>query len=318
MNKFILSTAIVALSLTWMSCQESGLKKTKGGMPYQLFTDAKKPKVKMGGFLKLAITQSINDSIVYTSAGKLPNYIPVLNQTAPYDLSELWSELRLGDSVVATQMMDTFINRQNGNIPPPFKKGDRITTKVKVLGIFDNDSLHKIDAQKEFDAFKNKEIKEVETYAKKSDPNVSKTPNGVYVQVLKPGVGNLIDTGKYVSVSYTGKTFDDKVFDSNVDTSFHHTEPLNFTVGAGQMIPGFDEGIRLLRPGGQAIFYIPSLLGYGAGGSGSIKPYAHLKFKVEVLSVQDKAPEAPRAAQDAVPTPTPSPSSKKPSTKGGN
>lgn len=284
-------------TLTLFSCQKAALKKTPGGMPYEHFTDAKKPQVKMGGFLKLSISQSINDSVVFTNQGKIPNYIPVLNQTAPYDLSELWSQLRLGDSVIATQMMDTFMNRNPGSVPPPFKKGDRIITTVKVLGIFDNDSIKNIDAEKEMQAFKTKEINEVEAFVKKSGANTQRTSNGIYVQVLSPGSGNSIDSGKYVSVKYTGMTFDGKVFDSNVDSTFNHTEPLSFTVGAGQMIPGFDEGVRLLRAGGKGILFIPSMQGYGPAGSGTIKGYAHLKFEIEVLSVADKAPAAASTPQ---------------------
>jgi len=284
--------AFVALSL--VACNQASLKKTPGGMPYQIYSDPKQPKANMGGFLKISITQSINDSVVFTNKGKLPNYIPVLNQTAPYDLSELWVQLHLGDSVIATQMMDTFIKRSPGGVPAPFKKGDRIVTTVKVLGVFTNDSLRQIDADKELTRFKKNEIAEVEAFVKKNKVEAQRTPNGIFVQTLSPGAGNAIDSGKYVSVKYTGMTFDGKVFDSNVDTSFHHTDLLSFTVGAGQMIPGFDEGVRLLRPGAKGVFFIPSLQGYGAGGSGSIKGYDHLKFEVEVVSVSDKAPqEAP-------------------------
>jgi FKBP-type peptidyl-prolyl cis-trans isomerase len=290
MKKAIYFGVLLLSAIALISCQKAALKKTPGGMPYELFSDAKQPQVKMGGFLKLAISQSINDSVVFTNQGKIPNYIPVLNQTAPYDLSEIWSQLRLGDSVIATQMMDTFMNRNPGSVPPPFKKGDRIITTVKVLGIFDNDSLQKIDAEKELGAFKAKEVSEVKAFVKKSGVNAQRTSNGIYVQVLTPGNGNPIDSGKYVSVKYTGMTFDGKVFDSNVDSTFNHMEPLNFTVGAGQMIPGFDEGVRLLRAGGKGVLFIPSMQGYGPAGSGSIKGYAHLKFEIEVLSVADKAP----------------------------
>lgn len=284
----LLTVSILSLSL--IACKQASLKKTPGGMPYQIYSDAKQPKANMGGFLKISISQTINDSVVFSNQGKLPNYIPVLNQTAPYDLSELWAELHLGDSVIATQMMDTFISRNPGGVPPPFKKGDRIITNVKVLGVFANDSLRKIDADKELTSFKMREIDEVAAFVKKNKVDAQRTTNGVFVQTLNPGTGNLIDSGKYVSVKYTGMTFDGKVFDSNIDTAFHHTDPLSFTVGIGQMIPGFDEGVRLLRPGAKGVLFLPSMQGYGAGGSGSIKGYAHLKFEVEVLSVADKAP----------------------------
>lgn len=283
--------AIAFITLSLVACNQASLKKTPGGMPYQIYSDPKQPKAKTGGFLKIAISQSINDSVVFSNVGKLPNYIPVMSQSSPYDLSELWADLHLGDSVIATQMMDTFINRNPGGVPAPFKKGDRIVTTVKVLGIYENDSLRSIDSEKELASFKKKEIAIVEAFVKKNNVEAQRTPNGVFVQTLSPGTGNLIDSGKYVSVKYTGMTFEGKVFDSNIDTSFHHTELLSFTVGAGQMIPGFDEAVRLLRSGSKGVFFIPSMQGYGSGGSGAIKGYDNLKFEVEVVSVSDKAPQ---------------------------
>jgi FKBP-type peptidyl-prolyl cis-trans isomerase FkpA len=305
MKKNLILLATVLISLSWQACKQVStnkivLNKTKGGMPYELHTDPKKPVVKLGEFLKLHVSYYLNDSLLNSNEGKIPNYMPVTNSSFPYDPSELYASLRLGDSLVAVQLLDTFMKRSPGSIPPPFKKGDRLITRIKVLGIFENDSLHQIDAKRENELYKNREIAEVEQFVKKATPNALRTPNGAFVQILNPGNGNLIDSGKYVSVKYTGMTFDGKVFDSNIDPKFNHTDPLSFTVGAGQMIPGFDEGMRFLRPGGKAIVYMPSLLGYGAAGSGAIKGFSNLKFEIEVLSVQDKAP-----ANTNMPQPTP-------------
>ncbi|HZH95412.1 MAG TPA: FKBP-type peptidyl-prolyl cis-trans isomerase, partial [Flavisolibacter sp.] len=73
-----------------------------------------------------------------------------------------------------------------------------------------------------------------------------------------------------------------------------HTEPLSFQVGAGQMIRGLDEGIRLLKEGGRGRIYIPSTLAYGAQPpSPDIKPFENLIFDVQVVSVSDQAPPPP-------------------------
>lgn len=82
-----------------------------------------------------------------------------------------------------------------------------------------------------------------------------------------------------------------KVFDSNTDSAFNHLGPLSFTVGIGQMIKGFDEGVRFMKKGGKAKIYIPSVLAYaGNPPSPEIKPYENLVFEVTVLDVQDSAP----------------------------
>jgi len=181
-----------------------------------------------------------------------------------------------------------------GQIPPQFKKGDRILTYVKILGIFTNDSAKSVDEEKVRTAFAQNEIQAVEAFVKSKNISTVKTPSGAFVEIINPGTGNLIDSGKYVSVNYTGTTFEGKKFDSNTDSAFNHVQPLSFTVGTGQMIKGFDEAMKFLKPGGSAKVYMPSMLGYGAApppGSTVIKPYENLIFEFTVTDVKDKAPE---------------------------
>lgn len=299
MNQIKSLISVLVLGILLANCSGSNFKKTPGGMPYQLFASKDTQSVRVGNFIKVSLTQKINDSVYFSTAGKLPLYLPVGQNSNPYDISEVWTKLHLGDSVIATQMMDTFIKRMPpGNLPPQFKNGDRILTYVKVLGIFTSDSLRKLDEQKETAAFTAGEAKEVEAYLKKNNiTNTQKTASGAYVQVLEPGTGELVKENNYVSVSYTGKTLAGLAFDSNVDTTFKHTEPLNFSVGVGQMIKGFDEGMVFLRKGAKAVIYMPSTLGYGAAPppGAPIKPYEHLLFEVTVLDVKDKAPATPQA-----------------------
>lgn len=293
---------LAAAALFAAGCNKASYKKTTGGMPYQLYSSKDTQKVKQGDFVKLSFTQKLNDSVLFSTEKGLPLYIPISDQSQPYDVSELWKSLKLNDSVVTTQMVDTFMNRFPGQLPPQFKKGDRIKSYIKVLGIFKNDSLKSLDETKERTVFMAREVDEVEKYLKGKNIIAQKTPSGAFVEVINPGTGNLADSGKYVSVKYTGTSFSGKKFDSNVDTAFHHTEPLGWTVGSGQMIKGFDEGVKLLKPGGKGKIYIPSMLGYGAQpGSPNIKPYEHLIFDVEVLDVKDSAP-----VQANMPPPQPS------------
>ena len=111
------------------------------------------------------------------------------------------------------------------------------------------------------------------------------------MEVIKPGDGNMIDSGNVVSVNYTGVSFSGKKFDSNVDTAFRHVEPMSFPVGMGQMIKGFDEAMRFLSLNAEAKVYIPSMLAYGPRPmSPDIKPYEHLIFDIKVVGVKESAP----------------------------
>lgn len=286
----ILSVFAIA-SVIVTSCGKGTLKKTPGGMPYQVYSGKDTQKVVVGDFIKASYIYKVNDSVLFDSHNSMPVYIPVMAQTQPYDISEVWTSLKRGDSVVATQMLDTFIKRMPENIPPQFKKGDRIRIFVKILDIFKNDSLKTADQKKTYDAFAANEVLVVEKYVKEKNISAQKTPSGAFVEVKNPGTGNNIDSGKYVTVNYTGTTFSGTKFDSNTDTAFHHTEPLGFVVGAGQMIKGFDEGVKMMKPGSSARLYIPSLLAYGERpGSPLIKPFEHLIFDVQVLEVKDAPP----------------------------
>ena len=96
------------------------------------------------------------------------------------------------------------------------------------------------------------------------------------------GTGDLAESGKSVSVHYTGKLEDGTVFDS----SHKRGTPITFTLGMGQVIKGWDEGIAGLRVGGKRTLTIPSDMGYGAQGSGKlIPPHATLIFDVELMDV---------------------------------
>ncbi|NDF97860.1 MAG: hypothetical protein EB101_02800 [Chitinophagia bacterium] len=293
MKRIYSTWALLAIALVFAACSGPSYQKTAGGMPYQLYPGKDTQLAKPGDYLKVNLLQQINDSVYFSTNNKIPLYIPIGGQSQPYDISELWSKLHIGDSVIATQMMDTFIKRMPaGNLPPQFKNGDRIITKFKVLGIFTSDSLKRIDEEKETAAYAKREAKEVEKLLGNKLAGLQRTPSGAYVEILAPGAGELIQQGNYVSVNYTGTTFDGKVFDSNTDTTYKHVEPLRFSVGVGQMIKGFDEAMPFLRNGGKAKVYIPSTLGYGAAPppGAPIKPYEHLIFDFTVVDVQASQP----------------------------
>jgi FKBP-type peptidyl-prolyl cis-trans isomerase len=273
-------------------CNKMSHRKTPGGMPYQLFQGKGTQKVKTGDIMKLSFTQKIKDSVYFSTDGKLPIYFPVKDEIQPYDISEIWTKLKVGDSVVATQMMDTFIKRMP-NIPPQFKKGDRIMTYVKILGVFTSDSAATADETKGKKEWLNNEIVFVGKYLADKKISAQKTPSGAYIQIIDPGTGNTVDSGKYVTVNYTGTSFSGKRFDSNTDTAFHHVGPYGYTAGSG-MIKGFDEAVRMMKKGATAKVYIPSMLGYGPNpNSPLIKPFEHLIFDLAIVDIKDTAPAQP-------------------------
>jgi len=110
-----------------------------------------------------------------------------------------------------------------------------------------------------------------------------KTKSGLRYQFIQRGNGKKAEKGRTVSVHYSGQLEDGKVFDS----SYARKKPIEFPLGMGHVIEGWDEGIELLQVGDKARFVIPSHLGYGSRGAGGvIPPNATLVFDVELMDVK--------------------------------
>ena len=109
-----------------------------------------------------------------------------------------------------------------------------------------------------------------------------KTDSGLEYENTKEGDGAEAKAGQKVSVHYTGTLTDGSKFDSSRDRG----RPFEFTLGVGQVIKGWDEGVAGMKVGGQRMLTIPPELGYGSrGASGVIPPNATLIFDVELLGV---------------------------------
>jgi FKBP-type peptidyl-prolyl cis-trans isomerase len=110
-----------------------------------------------------------------------------------------------------------------------------------------------------------------------------KTQSGLDFIEIEEGKGAKAQAGKTVAVHYTGKFQDGRVFDSSVSRG----EPIEFMLGKGMVIKGWDEGISMMRVGGKAQLIIPPDLAYGESGAGGvIPPNATLVFDVELVKVK--------------------------------
>jgi FKBP-type peptidyl-prolyl cis-trans isomerase len=128
-----------------------------------------------------------------------------------------------------------------------------------------------------------KEDGEIQAFLKTNNLTATKTNSGLYYIITQEGTGGTPAPGDEVNMNYTGMYLDGKKFDSNVDSSFNHVTPLVFPLGQGRVIPGWDEGIQLLKKGTKAKFIIPSRIGYGTNGKGNIAPNTIMQFDVELL-----------------------------------
>ncbi len=116
--------------------------------------------------------------------------------------------------------------------------------------------------------------------ANKSKPGIQTTASGLQYKINQEGTGAKPDANDKVTVHYHGTTIDGKVFDSSVERG----QPATF--GLNQVIPGWTEGLQLLKEGGKATLYIPQELAYGARSTGPIEGYSTLIFEVELIKVE--------------------------------
>jgi FKBP-type peptidyl-prolyl cis-trans isomerase FkpA len=226
--KNILPAALLLIAAA--GCNRVDFKKTKGGMPYKIYSDEKGAKLRTGDFVKVhyavTITNNGKDSLLQsTHTQGQPFYMPVnVDQSQPYDLSEILPMLRKGDSVVMIQSVDTFLRRSPSGAPPFFRKGGKLTTTFKVLDIFHNEQEARADERKDRENHFNNDktvqaqlqtdVAALQAYFQQHGIQTQKTPAGAYIETLSAGTGPKVQNGDALEVFYTGRTLDGKAFDS--------------------------------------------------------------------------------------------------------
>lgn len=166
-------------------------------------------------------------------------------------------------------------------------QGDSIESLEIVSVGADAKSYNAIEAFRTFEGSREKLLAEAKAKAEaeleKIASGFKKTDSGLRYQIIQEGSGIKAEKGKTVSVHYKGQLTDGTVFDS----SYKRNQPIDFALGVGQVIPGWDEGVGLLKVGDKARFVIPSDLAYGSAGAGGvIPPDASLIFDVELMAVK--------------------------------
>jgi FKBP-type peptidyl-prolyl cis-trans isomerase FkpA len=291
--KTISTYLLICLALLGaVACSNTEFKRTKSGLMYKIFSDGKGSPVQKGQYLKMQLVQKLRDSILYSTYGGFPFYIPVDSPRPIYSPTEIFTMLRKGDSAVAILLADSLQRKSGGQLPPFMKKKDKIVISFKVLDILNTPDQMKADRDMESVKEKDREIKVVEKYLTDSNINATKSELGTYVVVKNPGNGPQVDTGKYVYVHYTGRLFPSgKVFESNMTGPGN--EPLKFVIGQHQVIQGWEDGLKKFKEGGKGTLYVPAYLAYDQRPGPGHTPYENLIFDVVVDSVKNAPPPQP-------------------------
>ena len=166
-------------------------------------------------------------------------------------------------------------------------QGDTLES-IEIIRVGDDaENFNAIESFRTFEGSREKKLAEAtkaqQEILESAAAGFDKTKSGLRYKVLQNGNGKQATKGAMVSVHYKGQLLDGTVFDS----SYKRKQPIDFNVGIGQVISGWDEGIQLLKVGDKARFVIPSELAYGSSGAGGvIPPNAPLIFDVELMNVK--------------------------------
>jgi FKBP-type peptidyl-prolyl cis-trans isomerase len=286
------------------SCQKTKVTE-KDGIEYTYIKEGS-AKATNGNFLlyNLQITNA-DDSIIYTTAEQpMPGYLQA-NDSLPTNngMDEIFLHLKNGDSIAFESTAKIIFGE---NVPPFLKPEDVVKVNLGAFEEMDEvgiqDYFEKAmageDSKKADRAIAQlaAEASTIEEYAKEKGLTLQKTENGLYYMIEQEGNGDEVTPGTTMYVNYAGYLLDGTLFDTsfpeiakanNVFNEGREYSPLPVNVGMGQVIPGWDEGLLLLKNGAKAKFLIPSPLAYGEAGAGAMIPAnSPLIFDVEVTDVQ--------------------------------
>jgi FKBP-type peptidyl-prolyl cis-trans isomerase FkpA len=313
MIKQLLSLIMMLASFNAIAQNADGYTKADDGMEYKIFSDGKSELLKSGEFMELhfiSIIKGLNVDSVLNSTRTLgmPQIMPLDSTNLPPTYYKIFAQLRNGDSVSTRTVTDSIIDKQPQGQPlPPFiQRGMFIYTNIKIVNVYktqaeadkvrqENMAIQEAKDKEKAAAQIIVDDKILSEYIATNKITATKSPKGTYVQITKPAVGARLNNTQFVKVKYKGKTLDGNIFDTNMDDSKGHTDPLlvnltnDMSLGGG-VIPGMTDALLMMQKGTKGIMYIPSTLGYGArGAGGDIPPNTNLVFEVEVLSVLSKA-----------------------------
>ena len=295
--KKLVPLAMMALAIS--SCKKSpypGYEKDESGFYYKFYSQSKEgTKPKTGDVITLKMVYKNNkDSILFNSkninaTGTIE--FPLGESTFKGSFEDAVRKMSLGDSASFLILADSVYLKtfKAPEMPPYIEKGSLLTFDVKLDKIKDKEEAMKeqqqhMEEQKVMmEMRKTEEPKIIAKYLEDNKIIVKPTSSGLYYIEKVKGKGKKIMAKDTVQVHYKGMFLDGTVFDS----SERNPKPVEFPIGVGAVIKGWDEGITMMNVGGKALLLIPSSIGYGAqGAQRTIPPYSPLVFEVEIVGVK--------------------------------
>lgn len=281
-----LAAMSLLLSAMVISCGQKspfpGYKPTGTGLYYKEIVKGTGDELKMNDVIKVNLAYYVNDSLLFTTNNlPEPAYDMIRESFFQGDVYEGFRMMHVGDSMSFMINADSVFRKQfHAPIIPDYVKPDVfLRWEVKVEESMTEEAYQQMKMD-EMAALQQKANDEFSTYLSANGVTTEPQESGLIYVCTKKGKGPKPGYKQKVKVHYTGRLLDGTVFDSSVERG----EPIEFELGVGQVIPGWDEGIALMSKGEKGVLYIPSNLAYGSRQAGElIKPFSNLIFEVELV-----------------------------------
>ena len=311
LGSFLMIASLVFLLQTY---RHGFFKKTDTGLQYQVVKKGKGSGPQEGDILLFDIAYKTGKGVVLFSTDdeKLPMSLPYSEVTAQKDggMEEAVSMLqKKGDSFIFKLSAEKIFGENSNGIAAQYglDKNTKIFLHLQLQDIMNQEAYKKWETdqiaalqkiqQEKAELQSQEDAIVIANYLKENKIAAQITASGLCYVIDTPGQGKQPKQGDKVKVNYTGQLLDGKVFDTSLAAvakqhGIHNPqrtyEAIEFQLGVGQVIQGWDEGIMCLRQGAKARLFIPSTLAYGSRGVGDglIPPHAVLVFEVELVDVQ--------------------------------
>jgi len=297
-NNLKIIYAVATVLLITAACKRSpypGYDQTENGLYYKVIRgNSEKGLPVVGDVLTVEMKYFLhdNDSLLYsTIESRQPAMLPIQKSLYKGDINEGLLMITEGDSAYFIVKADSFLIYNAGmtQMPPYVKAESMFRFELKVIAHKTGEEyMAEMNQRMEIQRKKLEELKEQELIDRKkwleeNKITVKPTPTGLYFISQKAGSGAKIEHGDLVKAHYTGYLLDGQVFDSSEGAA----QPFSFVAGRGEVIPGWDEAVLMMRVGGKARIILPSELAYGESDPRiPIPPYSTLVFDLEVVDVE--------------------------------
>lgn len=284
---FLTASLSFMFLLVASSCQSDGqakYKTTETGLTYKLhesFPENAKPQ--LTDIVEITMLYTVNDSVIFDSKNmdremRFPLTQPVFGG----DFYEGIAFMHKGDSASFLMPADqVFLDIFKVKTLPPFvKDGDKMRFDIRLKNFMTSADYEAEQRQKSM-MEEQVSAEMMHKYLEEQQITVEPTESGLVYVEQERGKGSLAKAGQTVKVHYTGRLTDGTVFDSSVERG----EPIEFVLGEGKVIRGWDEGIAMMRKGGKALLVIPFDLAYGQRAVGNIPAFSPLVFEVELVDI---------------------------------